>query len=106
MAPVAARRLILLRHIVTRQRRRAAIQSWILQNRNIEAIFNRYRHRLVLYYCPRAFDLDSYDDTYCKEHMQFTKTEIRQFLPYLRLDLVAFRYRCTATPKVALCLVL
>jgi hypothetical protein len=106
MAPVAARRLLLLRHIMARQYRRAAIQSWILQNRRIEAIFNRYRHRPVLHYRPGAFELDSYDDTYCKEHMRFTKTEIRQFLPYLRLDLVAFRSRCTATPEVALCLVL
>ena len=38
--------------------------------------------------------------------MQFTKTEIRQFLPYLQLDLVVFRNCCTATPEVALCLVL
>ena len=46
------------------------------------------------------------DNIYCKEHMRFTKTEIRQFLPYLQLDLVAFRNRCTATLEVALCLVL
>jgi hypothetical protein len=106
IAPIAARRLLLLRYTMAQQRRRAAIRSWILQNRDIEAIFNRYRHRLVLHYCPRTFELDNYDDTYCKEHMRFTKTEIRQFLPYLRLNLVPFRSRCTATPEVALCLVL
>ena len=77
MAPVVVRRLLLLHHIIARQRRRAAIRSWILQNRRIEALFNRYRHRPVLHYSPGAFELDSYDDIYCKEHMRFTETEIR-----------------------------
>jgi hypothetical protein len=40
MAPVAAQRLLLLRYIIAQQRRRAAIKSWILQNKGIKAIFN------------------------------------------------------------------
>jgi hypothetical protein len=106
MAPVAARRLLLLHHIMSQQRRKAVVQRWILQNKGNKAIFSWYRHRLALPYCPGTFELDDYDDIYCKEHMRFTKTKIRQFLPYLRLDQIAFRNRCSATLEVAICLVL
>jgi hypothetical protein len=106
MALVAAQRLLLLRHIMSRKRRKAAVQRWILQNKGNEAIFNQYQYCPALPYCPRTFELDDYDDIYYKEHMRFTKTEIRQFLPYLRLDQIAFHNRCSATLEVAICLVL
>jgi hypothetical protein len=106
MAPVVVRRLLLLRYIMSRRHRKAVVRRWILQYKGNEAMFNRYRYRPVLSYRPGTFNLDDYDDIYCKEHMRFTKTEIRQFLPYLRLDQVAFRNRCIATPEVAICLVL
>lgn len=91
-------------HIRSRalRHRKAVVRRWILQNKGNEAIFNRYRHRPALPCRPGTFELDDYDDVFCKEHMRFTKTEIRQFLPYLRLDQVAFRNRCTATPEVAI----
>jgi hypothetical protein len=106
MALVAARRLLLLRYIMSRRHRKAVVRKWILQHKGNEAMFNRYRHRLALSYRPGTFKLDDYDNIYSKEHMRFTKTEIRQFLPYLRLDQVAFRNRCTATLEGAICLVL
>jgi hypothetical protein len=106
MASTAARRLLLLRHILTRWRRIAAIQSWILQNPQIEAIFKQKRNRPVLSYRPGTFQFNDYDDIFCKEHMRFSKAEIRQFLPFLALNQVEYQHRCQATPEVAICLVL
>jgi len=40
MAPVAARRLLLLHHIMSQQCRKAVVQGWILQNKGNEAIFS------------------------------------------------------------------
>jgi len=109
MVSTAAQRLLLLRYTLTRQRRKAAVKSWILQNpQAFEVVFKqkRYRYRPVLSYRPGTFQLDEYDDTFCKEHMRFCKAEIRQFLPFLALDQVKYRHRCQATPEVAICLVL
>jgi hypothetical protein len=94
MASTAARRLLLLRYILTLWRRIAAVRSWILRNPQIEAIFKQKRNRLILSYCPSTFQLDDYDNTFCKEHMRFSKAEIRQFLPFLALDQVEYRHCC------------
>src|SRR5258706_16408167 len=50
--------------------------------------------------------LNQFTEVECREYFRFTRTEIQQILPYLRLDEIVYRHRYTATPEVAYCVLL
>jgi hypothetical protein len=109
-------KLILLHNIIDQERRFEAIQQFVQNSKLFRDLLARRRRRChrrwprrfrpVLTYRPGQFELDDYSDEWCYEHLRFTKEEIHQFLPYLRLDTIEYRNRCTASPEVAICLVL
>jgi hypothetical protein len=66
----------------------------------------RRRRRRVLIYQPSGFNLDDYTDDWCIEFLRFSQEEIREIIPFLRLDLITWRNRYSATPEVAFCLLL
>src|SRR5580700_5558706 len=49
------------------------------------------RHRRVLLYKPSEFQLDNYTDDWCIEFLRFSRQEIKEILPFLRLDLCPWR---------------
>jgi hypothetical protein len=110
-------KLILLNNIIDQERRFEAIQQFVQNSKLFRNLLARRRRRRchrrwpqrfrpVLTYRPGQFELDDYSDEWCYEHLRFTKDEIRQFLLYLQLDTIEYRNRCTASPEVAICLVL
>jgi hypothetical protein len=52
------------------------------------------------------FQLDDYTDDWCHEFLRFSRQEIRFILPFIRLDLCAYRFRYNPSPETAFCLLL
>jgi hypothetical protein len=94
---IAARRR---RHL-----RREAVCQLIRTGSPIIPCFRR-RWRPALEYNPVEFQLDSYTDNWCIEFLRFSRQEIREILPYLRLDLCPWRNRYHLSPEAAFCLLL
>jgi hypothetical protein len=68
----------------------------------VEEIVRR-RHRRVLPYAMSEFQLDDYTDDWCYEFLRFLRQEIRYILPFIRLDLYAYRFRYNPSPETAFC---
>ncbi|RPB26674.1 hypothetical protein L211DRAFT_856099 [Terfezia boudieri ATCC MYA-4762] len=49
---------------------------------------------------------DQFTETECIEFFRFTRSEIRQILPYLELDQITYRYRYQASAEEAFCVLL
>jgi DDE superfamily endonuclease len=64
------------------------------------------RYRPPIPYQHEAFDLDRLSDIEAFEFMRFTKAEIRQILPYLALDTIAWRNRYNPSLETTFCLLL
>lgn len=62
--------------------------------------------QLVIPYHHFEFKLDNVDDATCEAQISFTKAEICQILPYMRLDLCTFSFRCNPSAKLAFCIFL
>jgi hypothetical protein len=93
-------------HTITTRRRRRYRQA-ILQLINDQTIpLFPGRIRRVLPYRQREFSLDDYTDDWCIEYLRFSGSQIREILPFLRLDLVPWRNRYKPTPEAAFCLLL
>ena len=52
------------------------------------------------------FSLERFTYVECRQFFRFSRGEIRQILPYLALDVIAYRFRYTATPELAFCMLL
>jgi hypothetical protein len=83
-----------------------AVRSLVSINSSLILRVRRRRRRRVLEYPPNGFDLESRTDDWCIEFLRFSKSEIREIIPYLRLDLCPWRNRYNATPEVAFYLLL
>ena len=64
------------------------------------------RCRRVLTYRQEEFSLDEYTDEWCIEFLRFSRQEIREIIPFLRLDLCVWRNRYSPTLEEAFCLLL
>jgi hypothetical protein len=83
-----------------------AIKHLITAKSSLLPLIRRRCRRRVLTYQPSRFDLDDYTNDWCMEFLWFSQEEIREIIPFLRLDLIAWRNRYSATPEVAFCLLL
>jgi len=52
------------------------------------------------------FVLDNYTDDWCSEYLCFSRQNIHDIIPFLRLDLCTYRNRYHPSPEAAFCLVL
>jgi hypothetical protein len=93
--------------IDTQRRRRHyyAICQLISSGSSIIPLFPR-RQRRVLLYRSIEFQLDDYTDDWCLEFLRFSRQQIKEILPFLRLDLCTWRNRYNPTPEAAFCLLL
>jgi hypothetical protein len=93
--------------IESRRRRwqRHAVCHLIQSKPRIIPGFHR-RHRRVLPYTMSEFQLDDYPDDWCHEYLRFSRQNIKDIIPFLRLDLCVYRNRYNPSPEVAFCLVL
>jgi hypothetical protein len=91
--------------IDTRRRRchRQAVNQ-LINNQDIPLFPCRIRR--VLPYNSSEFQLDNFTNDWCIEYLRFSAFEIREILPFLRLDLVPWRNRYKPSPEAAFCLVL
>jgi hypothetical protein len=102
-------RCILLARIIYeqqsgRRRRNHQVVAQLI-NSNLLPFFPR-RVRQVIQYRRNEFELDNYTNHWCIEYLRFSGSEIREILPYLRLDLVPWRNRYKPSLETAFCLVL
>jgi hypothetical protein len=107
MPPTSAIIAKIIDEIDTQRRRRHyyAIRQLINSGSSIIPLFPR-RQRRVLPYKPAEFQLDNYTDDWCLEFLRFSRQQIKEILPFLRLDLCTWRNRYNPTPEAAFCLLL
>jgi hypothetical protein len=107
MAPFQARFALIIDAVEARRRRLhiEAIRHLITIKSTLIPLFPR-RHRRVLVYRPTEFNLDIYTDEWCIEFLRFSRQEIREIIPFLRLDLCVWRNRYSPTPEEPFCLLL
>ncbi|KAK9350027.1 hypothetical protein V1523DRAFT_123781 [Lipomyces doorenjongii] len=63
-------------------------------------------NRPAIPYAAVSFDLDGMDDERVRYEFRFTKSEIYQILPHLRLDEIQWSQRCRPDSLTAFCIVL
>ncbi|KAK9317612.1 hypothetical protein V1522DRAFT_149330 [Lipomyces starkeyi] len=63
-------------------------------------------YHLPIPYATVAFDLDRLDDNRIQYESKFSKAEIYEILPHLKLHEIQWSHRCKPEPLTALCIVL
>ncbi|KAK9257718.1 hypothetical protein V1519DRAFT_456655 [Lipomyces tetrasporus] len=63
-------------------------------------------NRPAISYAAVSFDLDGMDDDRVRYEFRFSKSEIYQILPHLRLNQIQWSQRCRPDPLMAFCIVL